>query len=394
MGLVALALGAGTVLRFWTASHLWLDEALSANIAFLDGLGAINDALRHDGHPPLYYWLLHAWGQLAGTGDGAVRALSGALSLATLPLIWLAGRDLVIGSAGAESVTGSAETERAAGRRLGWLAVAVAAPNPYLVRYATEARMYALVSLLALAGWLLVRAGLRRTNWWALAGLSVVVAALVLTHYWSLWLVGAAVGGVGVMAWRQEDPEVRGRARAVLLALVLGTAAFLPWLPTFLHQAARTATPWAPASRPSQVVALTLQDLGGGDEAEALLLTFLLGLLMVLGVLGRPRGAWLVELDLRTRPDMRPLVFAVAVTLGLGSLAALVTGTAFATRYAAPVVPFLLLAAALGLSWFLSGPRGRCGAGVGCAAEPGRVRPRCTGGPHPGRPDRRSYPGW
>ncbi|MDQ6911086.1 MAG: hypothetical protein M3Z84_09955, partial [Actinomycetota bacterium] len=45
-------------LRFVALSHLWLDEALSVNIASLP-LGDIPGALRHDGAPPLYYLLLH-----------------------------------------------------------------------------------------------------------------------------------------------------------------------------------------------------------------------------------------------------------------------------------------------------------------------------------------------
>src|SRR5688500_3101197 len=54
-----LALGA-IALRFRTDSPLWLDEALTVHIADLP-LGDIGPALRHDGHPPLYYWLLHVW---------------------------------------------------------------------------------------------------------------------------------------------------------------------------------------------------------------------------------------------------------------------------------------------------------------------------------------------
>src|SRR6478752_5318026 len=66
VGVVALVVG--TVLRFTTMSSLWLDEALSVNISQLP-LGEITDWLRHDGHPPLYYWLLHAWREVFGTSD-------------------------------------------------------------------------------------------------------------------------------------------------------------------------------------------------------------------------------------------------------------------------------------------------------------------------------------
>src|SRR3954451_14425400 len=73
----------GVVLRFLTMSHLWLDEALTVNIARLP-LSRISDALRHDGSPPLYYLAMHVWTSVFGSGDVAVRALSATFSLATL----------------------------------------------------------------------------------------------------------------------------------------------------------------------------------------------------------------------------------------------------------------------------------------------------------------------
>ena len=86
-----VAVAAGVALRARSSSDLWLDEALSVNIARLP-LRDIPAALRHDGAPPLYYVLLHLWMRLFGTSDGAVRALSGLFSVATLPVLYLAGR--------------------------------------------------------------------------------------------------------------------------------------------------------------------------------------------------------------------------------------------------------------------------------------------------------------
>src|SRR5947209_17507022 len=78
----------GVVLRFLTSSHLWLDEALTVNIARLP-LSRIPDALRHDGSPPLYYLALHFWSAVFGSSDAAVRALSPLFAVVTLPLVWL-----------------------------------------------------------------------------------------------------------------------------------------------------------------------------------------------------------------------------------------------------------------------------------------------------------------
>ena len=122
----------GIVLRFVASSDMWLDEALTLNISRLP-LGQIHGALRRDGAPPLYYYLLHFWSGAFGTSDEAVRALSGVLSCATLPFIWVAGRRL-----GGKAV--------AAG------ALVLVATSPFAIRYATENRMYALVGLLTAAG--------------------------------------------------------------------------------------------------------------------------------------------------------------------------------------------------------------------------------------------------
>src|SRR4051812_46724049 len=91
VALAAAAVAVGLIFRFWTTSHLWLDEALSVNIAKLP-ITKIPDALRHDGHPPLYYFLLHFWMRAFGDGDIAVRSLSGVFAIATLPLAWVAGK--------------------------------------------------------------------------------------------------------------------------------------------------------------------------------------------------------------------------------------------------------------------------------------------------------------
>src|SRR5438552_15299432 len=88
---VAALVVAGVVLRFTARSHLWLDEALSVDVARLS-LRDLPGALRHDGSPPLYYALLHVWMRAFGSGTIAVRALSGIFGAASLPLMWAAGR--------------------------------------------------------------------------------------------------------------------------------------------------------------------------------------------------------------------------------------------------------------------------------------------------------------
>ena len=183
----AVAVVIGVVLRFWTTSHLWLDEALSVDIARLP-LGDIPNALRHDGHPPLYYFLLHGWMSLFGEGDAAVRSLSGLFGVLSIPLAWYAGR-------------------RAGGRYTALAMVALLSVWPFAIRYATETRMYSLVICLVFAGYLLISNALERTTVPRLIGIALVTGALLLSHYWAMWLIGSAVLVLAWRAWRRSGED-------------------------------------------------------------------------------------------------------------------------------------------------------------------------------------------
>lgn len=338
IGFLALAVAVGVVLRFADRSELWLDEALTVNIARLP-LGDIPDALRHDGHPPLYYVLLHGWIELFGDGRAAVRALSGVVSVATLAAGWVAAR-------------------RLAGPRAGWAMVALLATSPYAIRYGGEVRMYSLVMLLVLVGLLAVDAALRRPDLLRLLAVGLVSGLLLLTHYWSIWLLGATILVLLATAqWRArrapaevERPGTPSSLRGVALAVAAGGVLFLPWVPSFLHQLSRTGTPWADRVRPTAGVAETLVELGGTEVVEAPLVGALLVVLVVLGTFGRTIDARRIELDLATHGPVRPEAAVVVATLTLGLLVSFAQGGTFTGRYAAGIVPLVFLLAAVGAS--------------------------------------------
>lgn len=330
---VGAVLIAGVVLRFVTTSPLWLDEALTVNIARLP-LGEIPDALRQDGHPPLYYVLLHAWMQLFGESDVAARALSGVLAVLALPLAWLAGR-------------------RLGGRRLAWAAVVVLAVTPYVLRYATEVRMYSLVMLLVLVGYLLIGPTLERPTWPRLVGVGLVSGALVLTQYWSFYLLAAVVM---LLVLRARSAQRRRSSLVVVAAVAVGAVAcFLPWLPVFLDQLAATGTPWAGPARPTNVLMATIIDVGGGLTSEGQLLGVTISVLVLLALFGRAVDPRTIELDLRTVPQVRTETAVSFLTMALGVVAAYVTASAFASRYASVIVPLLVLVVAAGVVRFDAG---------------------------------------
>jgi uncharacterized membrane protein len=321
------AVVAGVALRLASRSDLWLDEALSVNIARLP-LGEMVDALRRDGHPPLYYFLLHGWISVFGDGDEAVRSLSGVLSLATIPVFWLAAR-------------------RFGGTATAIVGVVLLGTNPFAIRYATEARMYALVTLLVVAGWLSLRVALERPSRFALVGVGVSSGLLLLAHYWSMYLL-AAVGAVLLWSWRRGRIE----ARRVLLAMAVGCVLFLPRLPSFIEQAGSTGTPWGKPQRPTAVLTVSLTDWGGGTlnglNGEAQLLGAGIAVLALLALFGRARGDHVVELDLRTQAHARAEWIVVALTMAIAVVAGYASSSAFASRYTAGVFPLALLVAAYG----------------------------------------------
>ncbi|CAN5674414.1 hypothetical protein BH10ACT1_BH10ACT1_14040 [soil metagenome] len=337
--LVGGALVGGVVLRFLTRSPLWLDEALSVNIARLP-LGDIEGALRLDGHPPLYYFLLHSWMDVFGQGPVAVRSFSGLWALALFPLVWVAAR-------------------RVGGSRVAVYSVALLALSPFAIRYGTETRMYAMLSVLALAGWLLVDDALRRPRPARLVAVAGTTGLLLWTHYWSMWFLAAAGLGLLVHGWRARrsgQDEAYAATIRVIGALVVGGLLFLPWVPTLLYQSAHTGTPWARPVRPTEMIAFTLADFGGGPLAEATLLGWFLGLAVILGLMGRAVGRFQVQLDLRTRSEARPYAVLVIGTLAIALLVGYATGATYASRYAAVIFPFVVILVGLGVDRLRSRP--------------------------------------
>ena len=130
-----------------------------------------------DVHPPLYYLLLHGWMVLFGDGIMAARSLSLVFGVVTVALAmrftrWLAN-------------------ERAA-LIAGWLMAIM----PMAVRYSQEARMYALMGMLAIAAAMVLAKWLKTPdNRRYLALYALLMTLSFYTHYFTIftliahWLV-------------------------------------------------------------------------------------------------------------------------------------------------------------------------------------------------------------
>jgi len=320
----------GIVLRFWTKSDMWLDEALTFDISRLP-LSQLHSALMRDGAPPLYYVLLHLWMKVFGTSDLGVRSLSGVLSVATLPFAWVAGR-------------------RIGGRTVAVGVVVLLASSPFAVRYATENRMYALVAFLTAAGLVALQRALRRPAVGNLIGVGLATSLLLYSQYWALYLVGVTALWLA-WQWRRGQMERRRGAGAALGAVIVGGLTFVPWLPTFIYQSHHTGTPWAtPADFAALVNAVTSFAGGATNQGRALALLYFA--LAGLGLFGIAGGFRHIVLDLRTRPEGRGLAIVTVGTLAAAVVGGYASRSAFQARYASVIFVFLALLVAMGFATF------------------------------------------
>jgi 4-amino-4-deoxy-L-arabinose transferase-like glycosyltransferase len=228
IGLTALA----AALRFSTLGlqSYRHDEAVTAGRVLVSSLpGTMHRVWTSESTPPLYYVLAWAWSRLFGVHEVGLRSLSALFGIATVPVAYLAGRELV-------------------SRRTGIAIAALVAVNPVLVWYSQDARAYALLVLLSTAAllfFLRARSGSASDlAWWA------VFSALALaTHYFAFFpfaieaaLLLARARPLRRVAWALAGVAVAGLALAPI-ALHQAQGSNNNWIATFritrrLHDAA------------------------------------------------------------------------------------------------------------------------------------------------------------
>lgn len=320
----------GAIFNFLPMTPLWLDEAQSASIAG-EGFSSLFDALRHDGHPPLYYFLLGIWADLFGNSDFALRAFSGFLGCLVIFMTWFTFRMHM-------------------GKRESLIAASLIAASPFSIRYATEVRMYSLLIFLLLCVYLNLYRTTQNSKNKNKFFYALTLASLLLTHYWSLFFFLALLVSLLIKAKRSSGEENKNYKS--LIAWSAGACIpFIFWLPIFFEQLEHTGTPWAKAPRPTVVLALTLEAFGGGKGSEALLVAVSLSLLVALGFFTR-----INETDSRLEVGLNELSWLKRIclisisTMLLGGAVSLLTDTAFQGRYGVFFFPFTIFASAVGLS--------------------------------------------
>jgi len=278
----------------------------------------------------LYYLLLRIWLHF-GQSEFFIRSLSVLIAACTLPSIYWLARLLY-------------------DRRVAFIAAALFAFNAYSVRYAQEARSYALFLLLTTisSGFLVafVREPRRRHAW----GYAIASVLAVYAHFYALLLLAAHWLALRALSRGEEvGPSVRRQMRRARIGIGVSV------LPLLVFVAKTGAGPIKWISRPG------LRDVLGFYEHLAGSISWLLTLIVALACIAailpvwqrlRARGqnweTWRVQFLLLW------LFFPVALTVTLSFARPVFLG-----RYMIFCLPALLILAAAGLAelrpWWLMG---------------------------------------
>ena len=184
----------GSAVAAWIHLHdssIWYDEAITllttsghAKLNWALGLAQfkpsanfskiVSELYQQDVHPPLYFWTLALWRVTFGQSLEVARSLSAVFTLGTLWLLYRAAKDWAM--------------------KWAYVPVVLYAVSSVGLRYAYNARPYAMVSFLIVLTLLLAR---RKSNW-----TGVCAAACIATHYFAALCVLPILLAATAQEWK------------------------------------------------------------------------------------------------------------------------------------------------------------------------------------------------
>ena len=194
---------------------LWVDEAAAWYRAHHTIRGIVADVQSSGSHGAFYFVVLKAWLRLGGDSEFWLRAFSALCFTFTVPVVYVIGQTV-------------------SGRRAGLYAACLAATAPFLIHYAMEVRMYAMLTLFCSLALMSVALIISRQS-----DHRPAVIGQGLRGLWRRWRRGASVS----IAWGDD------LLWAIYIVAVSGgmyshnTAVMLPVVTTLIFLVAIAAAP-------------------------------------------------------------------------------------------------------------------------------------------------------
>jgi mannosyltransferase len=166
---LSLIIMVGAILRFYDlgGESYWYDEIIMVRVA-QDNIWAIIEG----GRPPLYIILSHFWIKLFGTGEVATRSLSAIFGVASIPLIYLIGKELF-------------------DRKVGLIGAFLMAISQFQIYYSQDFRYYSLFALVTLLSYYFFVIALRNRNIISITLYVLTSALLFYTHTFGVFIIAA-----------------------------------------------------------------------------------------------------------------------------------------------------------------------------------------------------------
>lgn len=311
----------GLALRFATLAEqsLWFDEGLTRNLVVAPFGRMVSGLVDTETNPPLYYVLTYLSVHVVGAHEVGLRLVSALAGTATIPVAFMAGREVASGRAGL------------------WAAGLVAV-NPMLVWFSQEARSYALLVLLTSIGLVCFLRATRRGHGRALVGWAAASALALATHYFAIFPVAVEAGW---LLWTRRHGEGAGRVRVAVGAVAVAALAIAPL--ALAQERSGLAQYISDASLIQRIAQVPKQFLVGYDGPAQVPLAVASAVLLAIAVLGVGR-------ELRGRRAAASVAVVALLAVGVPVAAALSGADFLNTRNVLPGLMPVLVLAGVGLA--------------------------------------------
>lgn len=298
------------------SKSFWMDEGMSVEYARLPWKIFLRTLWSREANMALYYVLLRYW-MLLGRSDGFLRGVSALFSIATVPVFYALGRRLF-------------------NRQTAILAAFLLAIHAYHIRYAQEARSYAMVVFLSVvASWLLVRNVQEpsSSHWGAYTAVCVLA---VYTHFYAGLVVVAHLAAMACLP-RKSIPWT------TVARHLLWFAGGVAPIAIFVIRTGTSPIGWVPPIN-GDILRRFGFDIAGNYGRPLLILSIL-----AIGIaLQEARRKWLARDNSRETWRYLFLFSWLCVPIAIVAAASQVRPL-FLTRYMNPCLPALVLLVAAGV---------------------------------------------
>jgi mannosyltransferase len=262
--LILVAASAVLQLLFLASKPFWFDEAFSVEVARIDWRNFLHLLWWREANMSLYYVLLRIWLHF-GQSEYFIRSLSVVAAVATVPAIYWLGSLLY-------------------DRRVGLIAAALLAFNAYHIRYAQEARSYALFVLLATLSSAFLIALLDKPSRQKRAAYVMASVLAAYAHFYALLLVGAH--WIALRVLRGKQSETAGSQQALPHMRRMWIAIGIAVLPLLIFVAKTGAGPIRWIQRPGLYDLLEFWEHLAGSNSWLLLAVYVAGCIAAVAPLG------------------------------------------------------------------------------------------------------------